>query len=116
MPDNTCEHDAPNRPTETPPVVTCWPNSPSPRRRSVGRGSSPLVVLLAGAPATGTGRGETLPTPGATKGRRPDASSARALPVVAVPARKGSIDVYLNALGTVTPRNMVTVRRASTVS
>jgi len=36
--------------------------------------------------------------------------SARALPVVAVPARKGSIDVYLNALGTVTPRNMVVVK------
>ena len=27
-----------------------------------------------------------------------------------MPVRKGSIDVYLNALGTVTPRNTVTVR------
>jgi membrane fusion protein, multidrug efflux system len=36
--------------------------------------------------------------------------SARPLPVVAVPARKGSIDVYLNALGTVTPRNIVVVK------
>jgi multidrug efflux system membrane fusion protein len=36
--------------------------------------------------------------------------SARALPVVAAPERQGSIDVYLNALGTVTPRNVVTVR------
>ena len=36
--------------------------------------------------------------------------SARALPVVAAPARKGSIDVYLNALGTVTPRNVVVVK------
>jgi multidrug efflux system membrane fusion protein len=36
--------------------------------------------------------------------------SARALPVVAVPARKGTIDVYLNALGTVTPRNIVVVK------
>ena len=34
----------------------------------------------------------------------------RALPVVAAPVRQGSIDVYLSALGTVTPRNMVTVR------
>ena len=36
--------------------------------------------------------------------------NAKALPVVAAQARQGSIDVYLNALGTVTPRNMVTVR------
>jgi multidrug efflux system membrane fusion protein len=35
-------------------------------------------------------------------GRRFD-PAARAIPVVAAPARKGSIDVYLNALGTVTP-------------
>src|SRR5574340_1000951 len=34
----------------------------------------------------------------------------RALPVVASAVRKGSIDVYINALGTVTPRNVVTVR------
>ena len=34
----------------------------------------------------------------------------RPLPVVATPVRKGSIDVYINALGTVTPRNVVTVR------
>src|SRR5262245_51988992 len=36
--------------------------------------------------------------------------NARALPVVAAPVTQGSIDIYLNALGTVTPRNMVTVR------
>ncbi len=30
--------------------------------------------------------------------------------MVAVPARKGSIDVYINALGTVTPRNIVVVK------
>ena len=35
--------------------------------------------------------------------------NARALPVVAAPVTKGSIDIYLSALGTVTPRNMVTV-------
>jgi multidrug efflux system membrane fusion protein len=34
----------------------------------------------------------------------------RSLPVVAAPARKGPIDVYLSALGTVTPRNVVAVR------
>src|ERR1700693_6554882 len=36
--------------------------------------------------------------------------NARTMPVVAAPARKGTIDVYIDALGTVTPRNMVVVR------
>ena len=36
--------------------------------------------------------------------------NARTVPVVAAPARKGTIDVYIDALGTVTPRNMVVVR------
>ena len=40
---------------------------------------------------------------------RPDAA-ARTIPVVAAPAKKGGIDVYLNALGTVTPRNVVVVK------
>ena len=47
--------------------------------------------------------------PSATKGGR-GGDANRPTPVVAMPARKGSIDVYLNALGTVTPRNSVTVR------
>lgn len=34
----------------------------------------------------------------------------RALPVIAEPVRRGTIDVYLSALGTVTPRNLVTVK------
>ena len=34
----------------------------------------------------------------------------RPLPVSAVPATKGGMDVYLNGLGTATPRNVVTVR------
>jgi multidrug efflux system membrane fusion protein len=49
----------------------------------------------------------TAPTAAAGKG--PDAAG-RALPVVAAAATKGSIDVYLNALGTVTPRNVVVVK------
>jgi membrane fusion protein, multidrug efflux system len=44
----------------------------------------------------------------AARGRADQAG--RPLPVVATAANKGSIDVYLNGLGTVTPRNTVTVR------
>lgn len=43
-------------------------------------------------------------------GGRGGSDANKALPVVAAPVRQGSIDVYLSALGTVTPRNMVTVR------
>ena len=43
------------------------------------------------------------------RGGRGDAAG-RPTPVVAAAARKGSIDVYLNALGTVTPRNAVIVK------
>jgi multidrug efflux system membrane fusion protein len=65
-----------------------------------------LVILVAGfwwwfsrssQGVGGPGRGGFDPT-------------ARALPVVAAPVTTGSIDIYLTALGTVTPRNMVTVR------
>jgi multidrug efflux system membrane fusion protein len=50
----------------------------------------------------------TAPGPGG-KGGRGDAAS-RPMPVVAATARQGSIDVVLSALGTVTPRNMATVK------
>ncbi|HLQ26449.1 MAG TPA: MdtA/MuxA family multidrug efflux RND transporter periplasmic adaptor subunit [Acidiferrobacterales bacterium] len=39
-----------------------------------------------------------------------DRNAARTIPVAAVPVRTGDINVYLNALGTVVPLNMVTVR------
>ena len=42
-------------------------------------------------------------------GGKGDAAS-RPMPVVAAPARKGNIDVYIDALGTVTPANNVVVR------
>src|SRR6202165_5906678 len=46
----------------------------------------------------------------ASKGRGGLDPNARPMPVVAAPARKGNIDVYFDALGTVTPRNMRVVR------
>jgi membrane fusion protein, multidrug efflux system len=51
----------------------------------------------------------TSNAPGGSKVGRFD-PAARPLPIVAAPATRGSIDVYLNALGTVTPRNVVTVK------
>ncbi len=59
--------------------------------------TAPASAQAPGAPAAqGTGKGFD--------------PSLRTLPVVAEPVRKGAIDVYLNALGTVTPRNLVTVK------
>ncbi|HEX5865936.1 MAG TPA: MdtA/MuxA family multidrug efflux RND transporter periplasmic adaptor subunit [Casimicrobiaceae bacterium] len=46
----------------------------------------------------------------AAKGRGGFDPNARPMPVVAAPARKGNIEVYIDGLGTVTPRNMVVVR------
>jgi membrane fusion protein, multidrug efflux system len=46
----------------------------------------------------------------AAQGRAGLDPNAKALPVVAAPVTRGSIDIYLTALGTVTPRNIVTVR------
>jgi multidrug efflux system membrane fusion protein len=75
-----------------------------------------LIALAAGgyywwsqrsapAAASGAPAPSGAPGPGA-KGMDPN----RALPVIAEPVRRGNIDVYLNALGTVTPRNLVTVK------
>ena len=43
-------------------------------------------------------------------GKRGGGDSGRATPVVAVPAKTGSVNVYFNGLGTVTPLRTVTVR------
>ena len=67
------------------------------------------VALLAAVGAGGwywSTQAANSPTAG---GSRPDPAT-RTIPVVAAAARKGSIDVYVNALGTVTPRNVVVVK------
>ena len=68
-----------------------------------------LVIAAAAAGAWYFYGPAGTPDPAAKGAGRFD-PSARALPVVAAAAKVGSIDVYLNALGTVTPRNVVTVR------
>ena len=69
------------------------------------------AIVLAAAIAAGWNIWGNAPSPASTPapGGRIDPST-RALPVIAATAKKGSIDVYLNALGTVTPRNVVTVK------
>jgi multidrug efflux system membrane fusion protein len=72
-----------------------------------------LVVVLVVAIIAGVIAWAVLRAPAnapAAKGRGGFDPNARPMPVVAAPARKGNIDVYIDALGTVTPRNMVVVR------
>jgi multidrug efflux system membrane fusion protein len=88
-----------------------------PRRRRAWPWVAVVVVSIAIAaggyywwsqratPAPGVPAPSGVPGPGA-RGFDPN----RALPVIVEPVRKGTIDVYLNALGTVTPRNLVTVK------
>jgi len=81
---------------------------PLPRRRGWLWIVVAVVVIIAAALAAWFwfGRGADTPTKaGLGKGD----ASGRPIPVVASPARKGNINVYIDALGTVTPRNMVVV-------
>jgi len=87
--------------------------TPAPSEQPAPRGRRwlwlvPVVLLIAAVAGVWYWTTPKGADPSAPKGGRGDAS--RPTPVVAMPARKGSIDVYLNALGTVTPRNTVTVR------
>ena len=100
---------SPDTTTPVKPVETPYLTARAPHRRGW---AWVLALVLLAAIGIGTwywwpktAETQTQPT---GKGGRPDAN--RPLPVVASAARKGSIDVYLNALGTVTPRNVVTVR------
>jgi multidrug efflux system membrane fusion protein len=67
-----------------------------------------IVVALA-APAVWYWTTRAAAPPASVAGGRFE-PSARAIPVVAAPVRKGSIDVYLTALGTVAPASMVVVK------
>jgi membrane fusion protein, multidrug efflux system len=95
---------------QTPDDPTPFPAPPTRRRRRLWIVAAVLVVVAVAAGYWYWSRTPDAAARGgaAGPGGRGDAS-ARALPVVAAPARKGSIDVYINALGTVTPRNVVVV-------
>ncbi len=77
------------------------------RRRAWTIAALVLLVAIAAGAWLWQGRGAEEPMAKA-KGRGDP--NARTMPVVAQPARQGTIDVYVSALGTVTPRNMVVVR------
>jgi multidrug efflux system membrane fusion protein len=89
------------------------PPASAPRRRG-------LVILLVAAVVafgayrfwfrSGTAAGDTPPAQAAAGGAHGGAPAARAVPVVAEPARSGDIRVYLDGLGAVTPLATVTVR------
>ena len=80
---------------------------PGPRtRRWAWIAAAVALAVLALAAWYWFGHGSSDQTKGGGKG---DAAS-RPMPVVAAPARKGNIDVSLDALGTVTPLNNVVVR------
>jgi len=80
-----------------------------------------IVVTLIGLAAIGaavwyaTSKPATAPSPGAPRAATGEKAgkgdpAARTVPVVAAPVRQGTLDIYLFALGTVTPLNAVVVR------
>src|SRR5262245_2679118 len=90
------------------------PPGAAPRRRGL------VILLVAAVVAFGAYRfwfrsgatavGDTPPAQAAAGGAHGGAPAARAVPVVAEPARSGDIRVYIDGLGAVTPLATVTVR------
>ena len=99
-----------NRPTEPSLHDQTTPATTGARRRAW---LWPLVIVLLAVGGYFAYR-QFAPTPDAAPatatGRPGGPGGAPRTPVVAVPARTADVDVYLNALGTVTPLRTVTVR------
>ncbi|MBS4099385.1 MAG: MdtA/MuxA family multidrug efflux RND transporter periplasmic adaptor subunit [Sulfuricella sp.] len=80
----------------------------TPKRRRIG----PLLLLIAALGGGGAWYYTHNPAGPAAEGgngKKRD-GAGKVIPVVAAPIGKGDIGVYLNGLGTVVPRNVVTVR------
>jgi multidrug efflux system membrane fusion protein len=100
-----------HRPDQTP----AGPPPPRPSRRRWAVILLVAVVLAVGAyrvwsRAGGPAAGDAPAVTGAPEGTHGAPGGARAVPVVAEPARRGDIRVYLDGLGAVTPLATVTVR------
>jgi multidrug efflux system membrane fusion protein len=69
-----------------------------------------LVLIAAGVGAWWWSGGGNNAAPEQAKGKGRGDPGSRPMPVVAMAAHTGNIEVFINALGTVVPRNMLVVR------
>ena len=93
------------------PTPSAEPRTDVPRP-AAGRRRWPWIAVVVALAAAGGGAWywKARAADQQTAGKARSDAASRAVPVVAAAARKGSIDVYVNALGTVTPRTVVTVK------